>query len=77
MRGAVRLMDPLATLQRVTVPISAKSPCCFVGGAFVLPLSVFPLARPMGLCNSLSLCSIYLDVIVLALHLEQSVNLQP
>lgn len=52
MRGAVRFMDPLATLQRVTVPIPAKSPCCFVGGAFVLSLSVFPLARPMGLCNS-------------------------
>lgn len=31
---------------------------------------------PWG-CATLSLCSVHLDVIVLALHLEQSVNLQP
>lgn len=72
---AVRLMDPLATSQHVTALVSAKSPCCFVKEHLCCHCLCSCWAGPRG-CATLSLCSIYLDVIVLALHLEQSVNLQ-
>lgn len=50
--------------------ISAKSPCCFVQGAFVLPLSLCSLWTGLWGCATMSLCSLYLDVIVLALYLN-------
>lgn len=75
---AAGLMGPLANSQHVTAPVSARSPCCFVHGTCYCHCLCFLWTGPWGCaCATQSLCSVHLDVIVLALHLEQSVNLQP